>query len=64
MGELLAFPLRKSTRRQQREPAAFGEIVLFTGVRYIRMDEPAERPKRPSRRSPRRRERTETEKVS
>jgi hypothetical protein len=60
MGELLAFHQNKPARRLRREPVpSVAEIIIFPGVRYMRMPEPVKRPKRMSRRPTRRRVRPE-----
>ncbi len=65
MGELLAFqPMKKALRRRRVPVPAGAEMILFPGVRYMRMTEPAEPPKRVARRPARRRVRPEKEKVS
>ncbi len=56
MGELLVFHRNKTTRRRKL-PDGGAEIILFPGVRYMRMEEPVRPAKRPPRRTPRRRER-------
>jgi hypothetical protein len=63
MGELLAFHQNKTAQQRRREqPSGGAEIILFPGVRYMRMSEPVKPPKRVSRRPARRR--PDTEKVS
>jgi hypothetical protein len=65
MGELLAFHKDKTAPRRRRKPIFVdAEIILFPGVRYMRMTEPVKTPKRVSRRPGRRRVRPETEQAS
>ena len=65
MGELLAFqPMKKAPRRRRDPVSAGAEIILFPGVRYMRMTEPVKPPKAVARRPVRRRARPEKEKVS
>jgi len=67
MCDLLTFQRARTPRRwhepSSREPSSGqAEIIIFPGVRYVRMPDPAEAPKPP--RAPRRRERAKKEKVS
>jgi hypothetical protein len=50
MGEIVAFP---SSRRRVREPSAFpasgeAQILFFTGVRYVKLDDEALGESRPA----------------
>ncbi len=64
MGELLAFQQTKTSSRRHSARRVEAEIIFFPGVRYTRMTEPVQAPKRSSRRAPRRREKPKTEKAS